>query len=147
MINRYEFTSRKGYCYMAVRFWRDDVIQRIELCRHPLASDYSGNLLGSIARLLFFVSAGPNLVSISGSPSAILQTLDQCGLCKHFVQYAFRLEVLSLPCLMHQKYESFFGKIDFFSQLKYLVVFLKDSLDQTLSVPASQRLIFFSFLK
>ena len=87
---------------MAVRFWREDVIQRIELCRHPLASSYPGNFFGSISRLLSFVSVGPNLVSVSGCPSAVLQTLDRSDLFKFSLQYPFRFEVLSLPKLMHQ---------------------------------------------
>ena len=116
---------------MAVRFWREDNIQRVELCRHPLASGYPGNFFGSISRLLSFISSGPNLVSVSGCPSAVLQALDQSNLFKHSIQFPFRFEVLSLPRLMHQKFDSFFGKIDFFSQLKYLTVFLNSSLDQT----------------
>ena len=116
---------------MAVRFWRDDVIQRIELCRHPLASSYPGNFFGSISRLLSFVSVGPNLVSVSGCPSAVLQTLDRSDLFKFSLQYPFRFEVLSLPKLKHQKYECFFGKIDIFSQVKYLTVFLVNGLSQT----------------
>ena len=116
---------------MAVRFWREDVIQRVELCRHPLASAYPGNFFGSISRLLSFISSEPNLVSVSGCPSAVLQTLDQSNLFKHSVHFPFRFEVLSLPRLMHQKFDSFFGKIDFFSQLKYLTMFLNSSRDQT----------------
>ena len=61
-----EFTSQKGFSYMAVRFWREDAIQRVELCRHPLTSAYPGNFFGSISRLLSFIFAGPNLVSVSG---------------------------------------------------------------------------------
>ena len=93
---------------MAVRFWREDNIQRVELCRHPVASGYPGNLFGSISRLLSFISSGPNLVSVSGCPSAVLQALDQSNLFKHSVQFLFRFEVLSLPRLMHQKFDSFF---------------------------------------
>ena len=129
-INSLEFTTRKGHCFMAVRFWSGDVIQRVELSQHTLASAYPGNFLGAVARLLSFISAGPNLVSVSGCPSTILQTLEQCGLFKHAVQFPFRFDVMTLPRLMHQKYEGFFGQIDFFSQLKYLVIFLKGSLDQ-----------------
>ena len=125
-----EFTSRKGFCYMAVRFWREDVVQRVELCRHPLASAYPGNFFGSISRVLSFISSGPNLVSVSGCPAAVLQTLDQSKLFKFSIQYPFRFEVLSLPRLMHQKYDDFFGKIDIFSQLKYLTVFLISALSQ-----------------
>ena len=131
---------------MAVRFWRDDVIQRIELCRHPLASSYPGNFFGSISRLLSFVSVGPNLVSVSGCPSAVLQTLDRSNLFKFSLQYPFRFEVLSLPKLMRQKYEGFFGKIDIFSQVKYLTVFLVDGLSQTwmLDCPNLSAVSFFS---
>ena len=93
---------------MAVRFWSGDVIQRVELCRHPLASAYPGNFLGAVARLLSFVSAKPNLVSISGCPSAILQTFDQCGLFKHTVQFPFRFEVMSLPRLYAPEVRKFF---------------------------------------
>ena len=125
-----EFTCRKGNCYMAVSFWREDVIQWVELCGQSLTSAFPGNLLGSISRLLSLISSVHNLVSVSGGPSAILQTLFQCGLFKNAVQYTFRFEVLSLPRLIHQKYESFFGKIGFFSKLKYFVVFLNDTFDQ-----------------
>ena len=120
---------------------------RVELCRHALASAYPGNFLGAVARLLSSVLAEPNLVSISGCPSAILQTFDQCELFKHTVQFPFRFEVVSSPRLMHQKYERFLGKIDFFSQLKYLVVFVNDSLDQVwmLECPNLSKVIFFLF--
>ena len=119
---------------MSVRFWRDDsLVERVELHRHHQAESYPGCYLTAISCLLSFVSSKPNLVSISGCSSMIFKTLETCGLFNHGIQYPFRFEVFSLPELMHPEALQtgyFFGRIDFFSQLKFLVVFLRGGLSQ-----------------
>ena len=82
----------------------------------------------AISCLLSFVSSKPNLVGISGCSSMIFRALETCGLFDHGIQYPFRFEVLSLPELMHPgalQTRYVFGRIDIFSQLKFLDVFFR----------------------
>ena len=129
-----EFTTEGIYRCMSVRFWRDDSLVRIELHRHHQAESYPGCYLTAISCLLSFVSTKPNLVTISGCSSMVFRALETCGLFSHGIQYPFRFEVFSLPELMHPEAlqtSYIFGRIDIFSQLKFLVVFLRGALSQT----------------
>ena len=46
------------------------------------------------------------------------------------IQYPFWFDAFSLPKIVHQRWGSVFGGINFFSQLRFLVMFLDDCQDQ-----------------
>ena len=143
-----EFTTEGIYRCMSVLFWREDSLVRFELHRHHQAESYPGCYLTAISFLLSFVSSKPNLVSISGCSSMIFRALETCGLFNHGIQYPFRFKVFSLPELMHPEALQtgyIFGRIDIFSQLKFLVVFLRGGLSQpwALKSPELCKVIYF----
>ena len=143
-----EFTTEGVHRYMSVRFWWDDSLVRISLHRHNQTDPYPDCYLAAISSLLSFVSTKPDLVSISGCSSMIFKTLETCGLFNHGIQYPFRFEIFSLPELMHPdalQTSYIFGRIDIFSQLKFLVVFLRGGVSQTwaLKSPELCKVIYF----
>ena len=128
-----EFTTAGVYRCMSIRFWRGDSLVRVELHRHLQSDAYPDCYLSAISCLLSCVSSKPNLVSISGCSSMVFQAFESSKLYEHGIQYPFRFEAFSLPDLMHPnalQTTHVFGRIDMFSQLKYLVVFLRGSPSQ-----------------
>ena len=128
-----EFTTAGVYRCMSIRFWRGDSLVRVELHRHLQSDAYPDCYLSAISCLLSCVSSKPNLVSISGCSSMVFQALESSKLYEHGIQYPFRFEAFSLPDLMHPnalQTTHVFGRIGMFSQLKYLVVFLRGSPSQ-----------------
>ena len=128
-----EFTTEGIYRCMSIRFWRDDSLVRVGLHRHLQTDDYPDCYLSAISCLLSCVSSKPNLVSISGCSSMVFQALESSSLYEHGIQYPFRFEAFSMPDFMHPnalQTSHVFGRIDMFSQLKYLVVFLRGSPSQ-----------------
>ena len=143
-----EFTTEGIYRCMSVRFWRDDSLVRVDLHRHNQADPYPGCYLTAISCLLSVVSSKPNLVSVSGCSSVVFRALETCGLFNRGIQYLFRFEVFSLPELMHPtalQTGYIFGRIDIFSQLKFLVVYLRGGLSQSwaLQSPELCKVIYF----
>ena len=100
----------------------------MQLFRCPLAIGCPSRYITGISRLLSAISTKPGLVSISGCPASLVRALDSSGLFTRGVKYPFRFDVMSLQNLMYQQNASVFGNIDFFSQIKYLLVFLSDIL-------------------
>ena len=89
---------------------------------------YPDCYLSAISHVLSSISSKPSLVSVSGCSSMVFRALETSGLFKNEIQYPFRFEVISLPELMHPNVlqtKHVFGRIDMFTQLKYLVVFLR----------------------
>ena len=144
-----EFTTEGVYRCMSVRFWREDSLVRVLLHRHNQSDSYPGCYLTAISCLLSFVSSKPNLVSIFGCSSMIFKALES-GLFSHGIQYTFRFDDFSLPELMHPEplqtgYIS--GRIDIFSQLKFLVVFLRSGLSQSWALQSPELCKVVYFLK
>ena len=111
---------------MSIRFWKNDMLS-MELYRHHQGEAYPDCYLTALSHLLSFISSKPSLVSFSGCSSMVFRALETSGLFKNGIQYPFRFEVISLPELMHPNVlhtKHVFGRIDMFSQLKYLLVFL-----------------------
>ena len=122
---------------MSVRFWKEGSLVRMPLFRCPLIAGSPQTYVAGISRLLSAISTKPGLVSVSGCPAALVRALDNCGMFPHRIQYPFRFDVMSLQTLMYQEGGSVFGPIDFFSQLRYLMVFLSGILTEpwTLETP------------
>ena len=143
-----EFTTEGIHRCMSVRFWRDDSLVRVELHRHNQADPYPCCYLTAISCLLSVVSSKPNLVSVSGCSSMVFRALETRGLFNRGIQYPFRFEVFSLPELIHPtalQTGYIFGRIDIFSQLKFLVVYLRGGLSQSwaLQSPELCKVIYF----
>ena len=125
-----EFTTAGIYRYMSVRFWRGDSLVRVGLHKHLQTDEYPECYLSVISCLLSCVSSKPNLVSISGCSSMVFQALESSDLYNYGIQYPFRFQAFSVPDFMHPnplQTSHVFGHIDMFSQLKYLVFFLRGS--------------------
>ena len=109
---------------MSVRFWKENTLVWVPLFRCPLVAGFPSTFIMGLSRLLSVVSFKPGLVSVSGCPASLVRTLDNCGLFSRGVQYPFRFDVLSLQTLMHKEGGGVFEPMDFFSPLRYLIVFL-----------------------
>ena len=128
-----EFTTQGVYRCLSIRFWKNDLLARVELYRHHQGETYPDCYLSAISQMLSFISSKPSLVSVSGCSSMVFRALETSGFFKNGIQYPFRFEVISLPELMHPnalQTKHVFGRIDMFSQLKYLVVFLRGCQNQ-----------------
>ena len=77
-----------------------------------------------VSRLFSVTSLDPKLVSVSGCSASVLQGFDENEQFIYGVQYPFQFDAFSLPTLMHQSDANVFGTVDFYSQLKYLIVAL-----------------------
>ena len=80
--------------------------------------------LGSIARLLSAFSTRPGIVSCSGCPTTILQTLDASPYFEKGTQYPFRFDGHTFNVLVRRADTKVFGPIDFLSVLHFLIVYL-----------------------
>ena len=109
---------------MSVRFWKDEKLCRVYVCRSSLPSSQLTGELGSLSRFLSVVSTRANIVACSGCSVDFVRTLDQCSYFPREVQSCSRFEHLSLFSLMHRGSYSVFGKIDSFSLLQALLVSL-----------------------
>ena len=96
----------------------------------PNASDPNASQLQLVSQLISFLSTEPQITCLSGCTSEVLQTIEQASIFKKGVEYPFRFKALSLPQVMHQKEGCVFGRIGFHTQLKYLIAFLSNSLDE-----------------
>ena len=125
-----EFEATGRNQTMSVRFWKENTLVRVPLFRCPLVAGFPSKFITGLSRLLSVISFKPGLVSVSGCPASLVRTLDNCGLFSRGVQYPFRFDVLSLQALMYKEGGSVFGPMDFFSQLRYLIVFLSGILTE-----------------
>ena len=132
-----EFERRGHYLEMHVRFWKQETLCKVFVCRSGLFNKDIEGELGSLSRFLSAVSTEPDIVACSGCPLSFIQTVDKSPIFKHAVQFPYRFDNLKLEKLMHKKSFSVFGRIDFFSVMKQLLVSLGGSLEEswTLSTP------------
>ena len=108
---------------MSIKFRKGDSLCRVFVCRSGLPSaDLTGDLV-SISRLLSVVSTKAD-IACSGCPVELIQTIDHNEFFPRAVQSCFRFEQLQLQKMMHKPTYSVFGRIDFFSVLKCLIVSL-----------------------
>ena len=77
-----------------------------------------------MSRLRTVLSAQTQTVSVSGCPAEVVPPLESSIYFDKGIQYAFRFDAFSLPSLMHQRWDSVFGGISFFSQLRFLITFM-----------------------
>ena len=119
-----EFEDEGVNRLMSVKFWKGDTLCRIYVCRSGLPSSVLTGELGSLSRLLSVVSTKADIVACSGCPVELIQTIDHNAFFPRAVQSCFRFEHLQLQKMMHKPTYSVFGRIDFFSVLKCLMVSL-----------------------
>ena len=108
---------------MSVKFFKGDSLCRVFVFRNGLPSTDLTGELGSISRLLSVVSTKADIVACSGCPVELIQTIDHNVFFPRAVQSCFGFEQLQLQKMMHKPH-SVFGRIDFFSVLKCLIVSL-----------------------
>ena len=70
----------------------------------------------------------PRLVSRTGSTPQRVSFLDRCQLTKYGLQIPPRFDEFILPSIMHKRSYNVFGRIDFFSVIRFLIVSLGDTL-------------------
>ena len=114
--------------FMSVRFWKENTLCRVFICRSGLPSPNLNGELGSLARLLSSISPKVDIVASSGCPADFIRVVDQSDYFSKGVQSCFRFSQFSLETLMHKSSRSSFGHIGFFSVLRGLVISLGGSL-------------------
>ena len=115
----------------SLRYWRSGYLIKIQLIQYSWASDPDrSNQLLVIARLLSFLSTAPQIICMSGWTFDVHQRVEQFAFLKKGIEYLFRYQVSSLHKLLHKREGSIFGLIDFYTQLKYLLAYFAQSLDE-----------------
>ena len=112
-----------------IRFWRKDELCRVFLKRTGRVLGQSSAELSLISDIMAVFSTTPNIVSCSGSTLETTQILDTSPFIEHGLQRPLQFVDFSIARLMHKESYSVFGRIDFHSVLKYLIVFLGGCLD------------------
>ena len=125
-----EFEQQGAHEVASLRYWKAERLVKVQLARQSPNSHLARNQLLAVARLFSFLSTTPQMVCMSGCASYVLQTVEQSSLLSKGVEYPFRYNVLSLNSLMRKREGSVFGRIDIYTQLKYLLAFLAGSLDE-----------------
>ena len=123
-----EIEESGRFKFVYVRFWKDDNLVKVFLCRYGVQSPPLAGELGALSRILSVVSTRPQFVACSGFPVDFVQTVDDSGIFKRTLQSPFRFESVDLQTIMHRDSHSVFQRIDFFSVLQGLIVSLGGSL-------------------
>ena len=92
---------------MSLRFWKNDTLCRVFICRSRLPSSDLTCEMGSLSRLLSVVSTKVDIVACSGCPNDLIRTNDHCGSFPRAVQSWFRFEHLRLQTMMDKPRYSF----------------------------------------
>ena len=136
-----EFERKGHYLHMYVRFLRfckEEFLCKVYVSRSGLlVKDIEGEL-GSLSRFLSAVSSEPDIVACSGVPLSFIETIDKSPLFKRSLQYPYRFDGFNLEKLMHKRSYSVFGRIDFFSVMRQLLVSLGGSLDEAWAVSSPE---------
>ena len=122
-----EFEDKVPFCNIYLRFWREQELVSVKISRFGSGNPFPTGHLGSVARLLSAFSTQNNIVSCSGCPNSILKALDKSTLFEKFIQYPFRFDDQNLQSMIRRSDCTVFGRIDFYSVLQYLVVYLGGS--------------------
>ena len=124
-----EFVKQGVFLLVFIRFWRKDELCRVFLKRTGRVLGQSSAEQCLISYVMAALSTSPNLVSCSGSTLETVQLVDNSPYFKYGLQRPLRFEEFSIARLMHKESYSVFGRIDFHSVLKYLIIFLGGCLD------------------
>ena len=138
-----EFATDGVFLLSFVRFWHDDQLCRVFLKRTGRVQGQAQAEVCLISYIMGVFSTKPRLVCCTGSSARTVQLLDQSPYTPHGLQSTPRFEELELSALMHKKSQSVFGRIDFFSVLRYLVTSLGGNaeLDWVLLAPELSKVI------
>ena len=120
-----EFASDGVFMLAFVRFWREDELCRVFLKRTGRLHGQTDAEICLNAYIRAAISTPPRLISCTGCSVRTIQLMDLSPYSSFSVQSPPRFEEPSLPQLMHRKSQSVFGRVDFFSTLRYLVVSLE----------------------
>ena len=123
-----EFATDGVFLLVFVWYWRGDELCRVFVKRTRRLQGQSDAEICLISFVMGAISSKPKLISFTGSSARTVQLLDHSPYSSFSVQSTPRFEELTLSQLMHRKSQSVFGRVDFFSTLRYLVVSLGDSL-------------------
>ena len=124
-----EFATDGVFLLIFIRLWRSDELCRVFLKRTSRLQGQTSAEMCLISYLMGVLSTTPNLICSTGCSARSMQLIDQSPYSEFSVQSPPRFEELNLPQLMHKKCSSVFGKIDFFSVLRYLVICLGGCLE------------------
>ena len=138
-----EFVKQGVFLLVFIRFWRNGELCRVYLKRTGRVLSQSSAELSLISHVMAALSTSPNLVCCSGSTLETIQLVDNSPYSKYGLQRPLRFEDFSIARLMHRESYSVFGRIDFHSVLRYLIVFLGGCLDcdWTLMTPVLAKVI------
>ena len=125
-----EFENKGHFKYLSVRFWKGNDLCKVEVGRIGRVASSPSAEMSLISQLLGAMSSRPGLVCCSGCPAKVVSIRDQCRFSGKGVQYPFRFDEYSFGAMLHKKSYSVFGKIDFCSVLKFLLVRLEPALNQ-----------------
>ena len=124
------FEQQGLYEVASLRYWKADRLVKVQLVRHSPSSHLTQNQLLTVARFFSFLSTTPQMVCMTECTSDVLEAVEQSSLLSKGIEYPFRCNVLTLHSLMRKREGSVFGRIDIYTQVKYLVAFLAGSLDE-----------------
>ena len=122
-----EFATDGVFLLSFVRFWHGDQLCRVFLKRTGRVQGQTHAEVCLISYIMGAISTRPRLVNCTGSSAGTVQLIDQRPYSPCGVQSTPRFEELKLSTLMHKTRQSVFGRIDFFSVLRYLVISLGGS--------------------
>ena len=130
---------------MYIRYWKDDTLIRILLCRFACIGEYPKGHLGCIARIMSAISCRPDIVSVTGCPLSLLELLMKSSFCEKGIMRPLRIDSVQFTSLLLHPTPCVFANIDFYSVLQYLVVFLGGARQQPwiLESPELLKVIFY----
>ena len=141
-----EFEDKGLNRFMYARFWKDNVLCKVLICRSGVLIRGLNGELGSLARLMSAISTQADLVSCSGVPLDFIKILDKFEFQNRGIQFPFKFNRVPLRDMMHKESYSVFGRIDFFSVLQALVVSLGGCTKETWALNSTQLLKVGKFL-
>ena len=122
-----EFATDGVFLLSFIRFCHGDQLCRVFLKRTGRVQGQTQAGVCLIWYIIGAISTKPRLVKCTGSSARTVQLVDQSPYSPCGVQSTPRFEELTLSTLMHKKSQSVFGRKDFFSVLRYLVISLRGS--------------------
>ena len=125
-----EFTTTSIRRGLSIRFWegKELVTLAVAHCGRDGPAVRSCVLLCS--QILSAVSLEPTIICCAGGSVDFIKALDKAPSLKAGIQYPFNLLPLQIEKLMHKPSFSVMGKIDMFSMVRTLLVWLSGSLDE-----------------